>query len=341
VTPSAAAIGHLVDQACEDGGFPQQLAPDTCVGDVDTTAFAIQALLAVDETATAAEAVAWLEGQPGADGGFGGAEAGPNANSTGLAATALAAAGAQDATEAARAFLLELRDGCADPDPGAIRYDATRSGDPVRATAQAVLGLLGVGLVDVDAAGASDALPVVDCPFRFPDVDYSSAHARSIDRLAREGIMGGRADGTFDPGGSLTRGQLAAIVARTAGLEPTGAGDRFSDVEGTTHARAIHALADAGIVSGYADGTFRPGLSVQRGQVAAIIARWLELDPVEQDAFTDVAGTTHRRAINAVAGIGVARGLPDGRYLPGATIRRDQAASLLSRTLDVLEDEDA
>jgi hypothetical protein len=276
----------------------------------------------------------------GADGGFGSTEAGANANSTGLAATALTVAGADDAAEAARIFLLDLQDGCADPDPGAIRYDAARSGDPVRATAQAVLGLAGVGLAEVDAAGASDALPVLDCPFRFPDVDYASTHAKAIDRLAREGVMAGRADGTFQPTGSLTRGQLAAIVARAGGIEPA-SGDRFSDVAGHTHEGAIYALADAGIVDGYADGTFRPAAPVSRGQVAAILVRWLELDPVDEDAFTDVAGTAHRRAINALAEAGIARGTTDGRYLPGATIRRDQAASLLSRTLDVLASSDA
>jgi hypothetical protein len=112
-------------------------------------------------------------------------------------------------------------------------------------------------------------------------------------------------------------------------------------VSGHTHEGAIYALADAGIVDGYADGTFRPAAPVSRGQVASILVRWLELEPVDEDAFGDVAGTAHRRAINALAEAGIARGTTDGRYLPGATIRRDQAASLLSRTLDVLASSDA
>jgi hypothetical protein len=341
--PSSEAVDYLAGQLCDGGGFPGQLDPETCTGDIDATGFAVQALLPFADTDaaiadTVETAVAWLVDVQADDGSFGGTESPANANSTGLAAAALRAAGASTATDAARGFLLALQDDCAAPEPGAIRFDAADAGDPIRATAQAVVGLLPVGLADVTAADASDDVPSFDCPFRFPDVDYGSTHARAIDALARQEIMGGRTDGTFAPAAELTRAQLASIVARAAGLPPA-TGDRFSDVEGSTHEGAIYALAEEGILDGYQDGTFRPSVAVQRDQAAAILARWLELAPVEVDAFSDIAGTTHRRRINALAGIDVALGTADGRYLPGRTIRRDQAASLLSRTLQHLEAE--
>ncbi|RKJ06337.1 S-layer homology domain-containing protein, partial [Butyricicoccus sp. 1XD8-22] len=39
--------------------------------------------------------------------------------------------------------------------------------------------------------------------------------AESISLLNSLGIMNGKADGTFDPQGELTRGQMAKILTRT------------------------------------------------------------------------------------------------------------------------------
>ncbi len=43
--PSAAAITFLVEQQCDDGGFPETFHPDTCTSSIDTTGFVAQALL--------------------------------------------------------------------------------------------------------------------------------------------------------------------------------------------------------------------------------------------------------------------------------------------------------
>ncbi|MGM0619366.1 MAG: hypothetical protein ACQEUI_14665, partial [Actinomycetota bacterium] len=40
---SPEAVAALVDQACDDGGFPSEFAPETCTSSVDTTGFAVQA----------------------------------------------------------------------------------------------------------------------------------------------------------------------------------------------------------------------------------------------------------------------------------------------------------
>ena len=333
--PSDAAVDYLVDQACEDGGFPEQLDAEDCSSQADATAYAIQALLTVDETAVADGAVAWLVDAQGDDGGFTGAEDTANANSTGLAATALSVAGEDAAAGDAQQFLLGLQTRDCELGAGSIRYDAADGGDPVRATAQALPGLAGVGLAAASAAGASDATPRFDCP-SFPDVAESNVHAGAVSELARREVIAGRIDGSFQPAADLTRGQLATIVSRAAELEPVD-GDQFSDVDGHTHEDAIYALADAGIINGYPDGTFRPDRPVRRDQAASILARWLELAPVDDDQFDDIDGNTHRQQINALAEVDVARGTEDGRYLPDRSIRRDQAASLVLRALRVGE----
>jgi hypothetical protein len=339
-TPSDTAVDYLAAQACDEGGFPQALDADECVPQVDATGFAVQALLSVGETAAAADAVSWLLDQQEDDGGFVGDEGTANANSTGLATIALLEAGEDDAAVLGQEFLLTLQAGCDDPDTASIRYDAADGGDRVRATAQALPALSGFGLASVSAEGAMDALPSFDCPF--PDVDEDNVHYTAIHDLRARGIISGRADGTFGPAAAVTRGQLAAIVARAAELDPVDpddADERFSDVDGHTHEGAIYALAEAEVVAGYGDGTFRPNVPVQRDQAASLLARWLGLAPVDEDQFTDLEGNVHREQINALAEIDVALGTEDGEYLPGRSIRRDQTASLVLRALHHTERE--
>ncbi|MTV27985.1 hypothetical protein FTX61_21640, partial [Nitriliruptoraceae bacterium ZYF776] len=112
----------------------------------------------------------------------------------------------------------------------------------------------------------------------------------------------------------------------------------FSDVSGP-HAGAINALAARDIIRGKGDGTFDPQGTITRDQVASMLARHLELPGVERDVFTDVpSANPHRAAINALAGIGVARGTSATTYGPREALRRDQAASFVSRGLEHADD---
>ncbi|HSL57977.1 MAG TPA: hypothetical protein VK866_09065, partial [Acidimicrobiales bacterium] len=153
VSPSDAAIDRLLAVRCADGGIASSLDADpaTCTSGVDGTAFAVQALIAAGrpgDAATIAGALDFLEAAQQAGGGLGTtADAAPNANSTGVAAQALAAGGRGAAASAAQGFLVSLQQGCdADAaDRGAIAFDATgfEPSNAARATTQAILGLAG------------------------------------------------------------------------------------------------------------------------------------------------------------------------------------------------------
>ncbi|MFP4234956.1 MAG: peptidase [Nitriliruptoraceae bacterium] len=162
VTPSTEAVDVLVDQACPDGGFPSQFAPETCTSSVDTTGFAIQALLAAGATDAAEAAADWLVEVQASDGSFSSPD-GVNTNSTGVAAAALTATGQDDAAEAARAWITDQQDGCATDSPGAIPFNRSERGSVELATAQATFGLAGAGLATVTAEGAAPEAPEVVC----------------------------------------------------------------------------------------------------------------------------------------------------------------------------------
>ncbi|MEV0392078.1 peptidase [Polymorphospora rubra] len=163
----ATAAAFLAGSRCADGGYPLLFAQATCVSDVDATALAVQALLAVDRYADAAAGLAWLTGAQAANGSFGNAAGEPNANSTGLAAQALWAGGRLISAAKANIFLLGLQVGCSGPvaDRGAVAYTSTGF-DPAiapRATAQATPGLARVGFAGLSATGAHSTAPTLAC----------------------------------------------------------------------------------------------------------------------------------------------------------------------------------
>jgi hypothetical protein len=163
----------------------------------------------------------------------------------------------------------------------------------------------------------------------FTDI-VGDLHEVAIERVALAGISTGRDGLLFGAVEPVSRGQMAAFLARALGLAPSGSGP-FSDVAGTEHELSINAVAAAGIAGGFPDGTFRPSESVSRGQMAAFLARARGLDPVETGPFSDVAGTEHERSINAVAAAGIAGGFTDGTFRPTATTTRAQMAAFLFR----------
>src|SRR5207248_3825087 len=96
---------------------------------------------------------------------------------------------------------------------------------------------------------------------RFSDVALSYPFAAYVETAYAHGLLSGYADGTFRPANSVTRGQLAKIVAVAAGLTPlTPAKASFRDVSpGSAFYGYVEAAYSHGLLSGYADGTFRVG----------------------------------------------------------------------------------
>lgn len=116
----------------------------------------------------------------------------------------------------------------------------------------------------------------------FSDIE-DDIHAASIAAVADAGIVGGRADGTFAPQETLTRGQFTRAVANAISyadvfavggpLPPPGTEVALSDIGGTTFEETIQSLAGVGIALGTADGAFQPDAAVTRGQLTTFLMR--------------------------------------------------------------------
>ncbi|NKE09758.1 MULTISPECIES: S8 family serine peptidase [Kocuria] len=120
--------------------------------------------------------------------------------------------------------------------------------------------------------------PAFTPPARSPYTDISTSHPfyKEITWARSAGIMQGWSDGTFRPNNNVTRDATSAIFYRLAGSPAYTApvNSRFSDVRpGQQFYREIHWLADRGVTTGWADGTFRPLNTTNRDAMAAFIYR--------------------------------------------------------------------
>jgi hypothetical protein len=161
------AVSYLLGAQCANGSFPEKFGTTACAASVDATGFAVQALTRLNTPkadAAAAAAGRWLKRHQHANGSFTG-NGTRNANTTGLAAQALTALGRTKAAAKARHFLRSLQVLCGGTaaNRGQIRYDRANTGDPVRATSQAVPALARTSLAEVSNDGSSRGLPSLAC----------------------------------------------------------------------------------------------------------------------------------------------------------------------------------
>ena len=182
-------------------------------------------------------------------------------------------------------------------------------------------------LIDADEGGLR---PIPDAPF---EDTGSSKFERSIAWLHAEGITAGCSSQRFCPDGRVTRGQMAAFVARAMGL-PRATKDYFDDDEGSTHEADINRLARAGLTSGCGKDRYCPGRSVTRGQLASFLARVLDLSRSPRDYFRDDERSSHESNINRIRRAGLTGGCSATRFCPSGALSRGQMAAFLHRTFD-------
>lgn len=227
-----------------------------------------------------------------------------------------------------------------------------------RRVVAAVAGLALVSALTAPvAAAASPAARATDdsCPAgsvpedALSDVAAGSAHETAVDCIVWWQIAKGVSRSSYAPELAIERAQMATFLAnlitKSGGTLPEPSSDRFSDDNDSVHEDNINRLAEAGVVEGLADGGYGPTLVVSRGQMATLLvaayderARQAAEPPLPAgpDAFADDNGTTHEKSIDKAAAAGIAAGTASGEYAERSPVQRDQMASFVARTLDLL-----
>lgn len=121
----------------------------------------------------------------------------------------------------------------------------------------------------------------------------------------------GYEDGTFRAERSVTREEIATMIARLLldGKEPE-ENTSFEDISGTRYSnKYVGYLEKLGIVSGYEDGRFRPYEPVTRGEMASMIAKVQNLKGKSPQTYSDLnANHWAAKSIEAVSAAGYMNG---------------------------------
>jgi N-acetylmuramoyl-L-alanine amidase len=162
--------------------------------------------------------------------------------------------------------------------------------------------------------------------------DWSYPYIRD---LYCRGIVTGYLDRTFHPNDATSRLQFLAMEGRTNGwawITPTPA--TFRDVPPASWGYGyVEYAVRRGLITGYADGTFRPSAPVTRAQVAKLItlaAGWPTTPPANPPTFSDVPPTHWAYAyIGQLVAHGFAGGYADHTFHPETSITRAQISKIL------------
>ncbi|MEX0834906.1 MAG: S-layer homology domain-containing protein, partial [Nitriliruptor sp.] len=178
-----------------------------------------------------------------------------------------------------------------------------------------------------------------------------TTHVASIDCLKWWGVTSGLTATRFQPGGNVTRGQMATFlatwiddVANRGSGRPLGSNtdEPFTDVpDGHTHRSNIARLYQAGVISGTSPTTYAPNAPVTRAQTASLVRGAVEYVTggklaAGRDTFIDDNTSPHEGSIDRLSNVGVISGTRAFEYTPAAPVSRGAMASLVMRASDLL-----
>ena len=121
----------------------------------------------------------------------------------------------------------------------------------------------------------------------YTDVPADAWYNNAVSTLTNAGIIDGYEDGTFKPDGNITRAEFATIAVRFFEATYDG-GDLFSDIAGHWAQEYINEAANAGIVDGYPDGTFRPQQYITRAEAMTMVNRTIDRHPDADHLLDDM-----------------------------------------------------
>ncbi|XEC95254.1 S-layer homology domain-containing protein [Paenibacillus tarimensis] len=189
---------------------------------------------------------------------------------------------------------------------------------------------------------------VIEVSKSFADLEGHWAQAE-VEALASKLVVEGTSATTFEPRRNITRAEFAAMIVRSLGLEAAGTSN-FSDVSSNKwYAGAVAAAAEAGIVKGYGNGTFKPEANITRKELAAMVVRAMEfagtetaLTDAEANAalasFTDAGNLGWAKAeVASAVDAGIVNGQSATRVAGEASANRAEAAAMVLRFLTKVE----
>ena len=191
-------------------------------------------------------------------------------------------------------------------------------------------GLASVALTSVAFIGLANA---ADLGFT-DDAEIPSWADEAIEELMDQGVLSGNDDGSFAPNRQLNRAEVSKIIVLATGVNiDTTGGPHFPDVpESAWFYDYIETMYNEGWINGYPDGMFRPGVGINRAEIAKMVVNGFALDQDLSGAphFDDVtAGDWFYGYVETVYNNGAMRGYGDGTFGPGNAVTRAETAKIV------------
>ena len=184
----------------------------------------------------------------------------------------------------------------------------------------------------------------------FTDVSKDMWCYDYVEFVAKKGYFKGTTETTFAPNNTMTRQQFVTVLARMAGAKVDNSVTAFPDVPaGSYSAGSVAWAVKHGIVTGYADGTFKPTAPVTRQQMCAFMSRFMDYYADVHGAFFLKKGTVSsfvdynqvadyaKAPVDRCRTYGLILGYAeDNTFRPANTATRAHVAAVIARLADVL-----
>ena len=172
-----------------------------------------------------------------------------------------------------------------------------------------------------------------------PKVEIPDDDALGLNTTDHFAYIIGYPDGTVQPGGQITRAEVATIFFRLLTDDVRDANlkriNSYTDVASNAwYNTAVSTLSSMGIIAGYPDGTFRPNANITRAEFVAIAARFDPNGDKTAAAFSDILNHWAKDEISIAYNNSWVDGYPDGTFLPQRNISRAEAMTLVNRVLN-------
>lgn len=188
-------------------------------------------------------------------------------------------------------------------------------------------------------------LTSADYAYAFSDVPETDPLAADIRVLEAGGFIAGYPDGSFRPGGDITRAEFVRMTNNIFLFTEHNISNPFNDVnEGAWHFNDVMLAAQAGYILGYPDGTFRPEGNITKEEVCAIYDRILSLETHITEAqmkavlIADQVSSWANDSVLRVIAAGLMPWPEDGIFQASLKINRGQVAYASARALESTSD---
>lgn len=205
----------------------------------------------------------------------------------------------------------------------------------------------GYATVQVEGGGVFAVMdgrygPDLGTEMSFEDVSESDWFYEYVLYVYQNGLMNGTGAGRFSPDLATTRAMAATLLWRMEGCPKAEGENPFTDVEENQwYTQAVVWAADAGLVTGYGGGLFRPEEPVSRQDLALLFYRYAQNKDIafSLDEDIDIFSYADAQEIEEYAvpamrwacGTGLINGKDGNRLDPRGSATRAEVAAILTR----------